>query len=145
MISQNPKTQTCCVKEWSRCRSTPTQRNGRRDVAGEFSALESRSTKWTWRPLSPTRGLSAMEVSDHIFPCQTVCPVRYSYKHGFFLHHSGSEFQCIWINTFRAFSRHVAAFSLFLITFSVRSACYCLSLLFFHFLLFASHQQLLSF
>lgn len=69
MISQNPKAQTCCVKEWSRCGSTPPQRNGRRAVAGEFSVSESRSTEWTWRPLSPTRGLSAMEVSDHTFPC----------------------------------------------------------------------------
>lgn len=78
MISQNPKAQTCCVKEWSRCRSTPPQRNGRRAVAGEFSVSENRSTEWTWRPLSPTRGLSAMEVSDHTFPCQCSLCVIYT-------------------------------------------------------------------
>lgn len=60
MIFQNPKLLKCLGK--AQLLSTPLRRRRKMDGAGVCSGLESRTTGWTWRQLSPIRKLSAMEV-----------------------------------------------------------------------------------
>lgn len=62
MTSPNLKAQSSYRRGWSQCMSTPPTRSGRRAAAGGCFASGSKSTEWTWRPLSLTRGWSAMEV-----------------------------------------------------------------------------------
>lgn len=66
MTSPNLKAQSCSRRGWRRCRSTPPTRSGRRAGAGGCFASGSRSTEWTWRPSSLTRGSSAMEVTSQL-------------------------------------------------------------------------------
>lgn len=91
MICRSLKAPTCCVKEWRRCRTTPARRSERRAVAGECSASENRTTRWTWRPLSHTRESSAMEVSDHSLCLSKTYRIN-SYKDVSCLHYSGMGF-----------------------------------------------------
>lgn len=69
MISQSLKARSCCRKAWSRSRSSLPRRSGRRADAGGSFVSESRSTGWTWRPSSLTRGSSAMGVSGTAQMC----------------------------------------------------------------------------
>lgn len=96
MTSRSLKTQTCCVKEWRRCGSTRARRSERKAVAGECSASENRTTRWTWRPLSPTRESSAMEVSDCSLSLSKTYRINTS-KDVCCLHHSGSGFHLLII------------------------------------------------
>lgn len=66
MTSPNLKAQSCSRRGWRRCRSTPPTRSGRRAGAGGCFASGSRSTEWTWRPSSLTRGSSATEVTSQL-------------------------------------------------------------------------------
>lgn len=73
MTSPNLKAQSCSRRGWSRCRSSPPTRSGRRAGAGGCFASGSRSTEWTWRPSSLTRGWSAMEVTSQCLQRQENC------------------------------------------------------------------------